>query len=118
MAQEETLAILKDVVAKTHSRPVLTVEIERIHKHIMSQPKGEDIIRILGQNVSNPAPMAALMTAPIPGGFRNKMSASGSLISLLFYQHITLDVNVNGKAKQFIGNLGGISLGVPGGALL
>ena len=118
MAQEETMAILKDVIAKTHSRPVLKAEIERFHNHIMSQPKGEDIVRILGQHVMNPAPMAAPMTTPNPGGFQNKMSATGSLISLLFYQHITLDVNVNGKAKQFIGNLGGVSLGVPAGALL
>ncbi|EXF74862.1 hypothetical protein CFIO01_04190 [Colletotrichum fioriniae PJ7] len=114
MAQTETLSLLQDVVAKTQQQAILESDVQELHDHILAQPGGEEKLQLLAQSVSTPVTAMATNDA---GAFKSKMSATGSLTNVWFYQRVTVNVNVNGKDRQFTANLGGFSPGFPGGAL-
>ncbi|KAK7435555.1 hypothetical protein CaCOL14_002251 [Colletotrichum acutatum] len=114
MAQTQTFSLLQDAVAKTQQQAVLESDIQGLHDHILTQPGGEGKLRLLAESVSSPVTTMATNGA---GAFKSKMSATGSLINLWFYQRVTVKVNVNGSDRQFTANLGGLSPGFPGGAL-
>jgi hypothetical protein len=113
MSQPETITILQDVITKTQPQPILKKDLQDMHDHILSQPGGEDTIRLLGKHMSQNTTVTTMSLGNGAGAFKAKTSAKGNLLNLWFYQR----VNIQANGKDFTANMGGFTPGIPVGAL-
>jgi len=113
MSQAKTITILQDVITKTQPQPILEKDLQDMHDHILSQPGGEDTIRLLGKHMSQNTTVTTMDLGNGAGAFKAKTSAKGNLLNLWFYQR----VNIQANGKDFTANMGGFTPGIPVGAL-